>query len=255
VGGLRPWREAEKTEGVAADDLPEVGWRGAEGFKEASGIPWKIEGKMTGAGRSHAGKGEILQKHSELLVMGGLILRCRLCGEFWRSVGDGNRGFGPSGESGGEAEGKLDVVAVGDHIGAGRTGAKPSGAFDEETGADTPGHGITGGRKGTGCGEVLGSSAESACQSPRRGLGNFLKLARSIHEKGSNRADRMFLHRRYESCEVGGGENGVVIDDEKVCKRWELGEGGLSGKVKASSKAEIFSGGKKFGGDGGALDG
>jgi hypothetical protein len=65
----------------------------------------------------------------------------------------------------------------------------------------------------------------------------------------------MFLHRRYESGEVGGGENGVVIDDEKVCKRWELGEGGLSGKGKASSKAEIFSGGKKFGGDGGALDG
>jgi hypothetical protein len=67
-----PWRNAEEAEGVAADDLPEVGWRGAEGFKEASGIPWKIEGKVTGAGRSHAGEGEILQKHSEFLVVGGI---------------------------------------------------------------------------------------------------------------------------------------------------------------------------------------
>lgn len=154
---------------------------------------------MPRAGRGHAGEGEILQKHSELLVVGGLILRCRLCGEFWRSVDDGNRGFGPSGGSSGQPEGKLNVVAVGDHIGAGWTSAKPSGAFDEETGADTPGHGITGGRKGTGCGEVLASGAESACQGPRGGLGNFLKLASSIHEKGSNRADRMFLHRRHES--------------------------------------------------------
>ena len=67
-----PWRNAEEAEGVAADDLPEVSWRGAEGFKEAPGIPWKIEGKVTGAGRSHAGEGEILQKHSKLLVVGGI---------------------------------------------------------------------------------------------------------------------------------------------------------------------------------------
>ena len=170
-------------------------------------------------------------------------------------MGDGNRGFGPSGEGCGKAEGKLDIVAVGDHIGAGRAGAKPSGAIDEETGADAPGHGITGGRKGAGCGEVLANGAEGACQSPRGGLGNFLKLASGIHQKGSNRTDRMFLHRRYKSGEVGGRENGVVIDDEEVREGWKFGEGGLSGKGKASSEAEIFAGGEKFGGDGRVLGG
>ena len=60
MGGLRPWREAEKTEGVAADDLPEVGWREAEGFEEAPSVPWKVEGEVSGAGRGHAGEGEIL---------------------------------------------------------------------------------------------------------------------------------------------------------------------------------------------------
>jgi len=78
VEELGPWRNAEEAEGVAADDLPKVGWRGAEGFKEASGIPWKIEGEVTGAGRSHAGEGEVLQKHSELLVVGGI--------EFWAAA-------------------------------------------------------------------------------------------------------------------------------------------------------------------------
>jgi len=186
VEGLGPWRNAEEAKGVPADDLPEVSWRGAEGFEEASGVPRKVEGKVTGAGRSHAGEGEILQKHSKLLVVGGWILRCWRFGEFWRSVGDGNRGLGPSCGGCGKAEGKFDVVAVGNHIGAGRTGAEPSGAIDEEAGADTPGHGITGRRKGTNCGEVLASSAECARQSPRGGFGNFLKLASGIHQKGSN---------------------------------------------------------------------
>ena len=170
-------------------------------------------------------------------------------------MGDGNRGLGPSGGGGRETEGKLDVVAVGDHIGARRAGAEPSGAIDEEAGSDTPGHGITGGRKGAGCGEVLANGAEGACQSPRGGFGNFLKLASGIHQKGSNRTDRMFLHRRYKSSEVGGRENGVVIDDEEVREGWKFGEGGLSGKGKASSEAKIFAGGKKLGGDGGVLDG
>jgi len=170
-------------------------------------------------------------------------------------VGDGNRGFGPSGGGCGKAEGKLDVVAVGDHIGAGRAGAEPSGAIDEEAGSDTPGHGITGGRKGAGCGEVLANGAEGACQSPRGGFGNFLKLASGIHQKGSNRADRMFLHRRYKSGKVGGRENGVVIDNEEMRKGGELGESGLCGKGKASSKAKIFAGGEKLGGDGRVLGG
>jgi len=65
----------------------------------------------------------------------------------------------------------------------------------------------------------------------------------------------MFLHRRYKSSEVGGRGNGVVIDDEEVREGWKFGEGGLSGKGKASSEAKIFAGGEKLGGDGGALDG
>ena len=79
-GKLESWGNAEEAEGVAADDLPEVGWRGTEGFEEAPSVAWKIEGKVTGVGRSHAGEGEILQKHSELLVVGGLILRRWRCG-------------------------------------------------------------------------------------------------------------------------------------------------------------------------------
>ena len=63
----------------------------------------------------------------------------------------------------------------------------------------------------------------------------------------------MFLHRRYKSGKVGGRENSVVIDDEEVCERWKFGEGGLSGKSKASSEAEIFAGGEKLGRDGGVL--
>jgi len=247
------WREPQKTEGVAADELDCIGQGVAKGFKEAAGVAWKIKGEVTGAGRGYAGEGEILQKYSKLLVVGGLILRGRRCGEFWRSVGDGNRGFSPSGGGCGKAEGKLDVVAVGDHIGAGRAGTEPGGAIDEETGADTPGHGITGGRKGANCGEVLASSAKCACQSPGDGFGSFLKLASGIHQKWGNRADRMFLHAGYESGEVRRRENGIVIDDEEVCEGWKLGEGGLCGKGKATSEAEIFFGGKKFGGDGGVL--
>ena len=63
----------------------------------------------------------------------------------------------------------------------------------------------------------------------------------------------MFLHAGYESGEVRRRENGIVIDDEEVCEGWKLGEGGLCGKGKATSEAEIFFGGKKFGGDGGVL--
>jgi hypothetical protein len=59
-GKLGPWGNAEEAEGVAADDLPEVSWRGAEGFEEAPSVARKVKGKVTGAGRSHAGEGEIL---------------------------------------------------------------------------------------------------------------------------------------------------------------------------------------------------
>ena len=55
-------------------------------------------------------------------------------------MNDGDGGLSPGGGEGGKAEGKFNIVAVGNHIGAGRSGAKPSGAIDEEAGTDAPGH-------------------------------------------------------------------------------------------------------------------
>ena len=76
------------------------------------------------------------------------------------SVGDGDGWFGPSGGSGGEAEGKFDVVAVSDHIGAGWASAEPSGAIGKKAGADAPGHGVASGGEGAGGGEVFAYGAE-----------------------------------------------------------------------------------------------
>ena len=94
-----------------------------------------------------------------------------------RSVGDGDGGFGPSGGSGREAEGKFDVVPVGDHVGAGWASAEPSGAIGEEAGADAPGHGVASGGEGSGGGEVLADGAEGAGERPGGGFGNFLKFS------------------------------------------------------------------------------
>ena len=77
-------------------------------------------------------------------------------------MGDGDGWFGPSREGGGEAEGKLDVVAVGDHVGAGWASAEPSGAIGKKAGADAPGHGIASGGEGSGGDEVLADGAEGA---------------------------------------------------------------------------------------------
>jgi hypothetical protein len=57
-------------------------------------------------------------------------------------VNYGDGGFSPGGGGGGEAERKFNVVAVGDHIGARGSGAKPSRAIGEEARADAPGHGV-----------------------------------------------------------------------------------------------------------------
>ncbi len=77
-------------------------------------------------------------------------------------MGDGDGGFGPGGGGGGEAEGKFDVVPVGDHVGAGWASTKPSGSIGEEAGADAPGHGVACGGEGSGGGEVLADGAEGA---------------------------------------------------------------------------------------------
>ena len=137
--------EAEEAEGVAADDFKNIGWGEAECLEEAAGVTRKIKGEVSWAWGVDAGEGEVLKEHAELLVVG-------LCGgassfvpqgrDFGghvggrprsgrRSVGDSDGWFGPSGGSGREAEGKFDVVPVGDHVGAGWASAEPSGAIGE----------------------------------------------------------------------------------------------------------------------------
>ena len=156
-------------------------------------------------------------------------------------MGDGHRGFGPGGGGGGEAEGKFNIVAVGNHIGAGRTGAKPRLFLNEEAGTDAPGHRVTRGGEGTGGGEVLADGAEGAGKRPRGRLGGFLKFAFKIDEERGDRAGGVLFHRGEESGEVGGGENGVVINNEEVSEGGKFFEGVLASKGEAATKAEVFS--------------
>jgi hypothetical protein len=43
-----------------------------------------------------------------------------------------------------------------------------------------------------------------------------LKFSFGIDEKRSDRAGGLLFHREEKSGEVGGGENGIVIDNEEV---------------------------------------
>ena len=114
---------------------------------------------MTRTRRGNAGKGEVLQEGAEFFVVGGVSGRwpsfapnladsggassfVPLVRDFGGHVGgrprggrgsvnDCNGGLSPGGGGGGQAEGKFNIVAVGNHIGAGRAGSKPSGALDE----------------------------------------------------------------------------------------------------------------------------
>lgn len=170
------WWEAEEAEGVAADDFENIGWGEAECLEEAAGIARKIEGEVSWAWGVNAGEGEVLKEHAKFFSVGlcggassfvpqGRDFGGRVGGRArsgrW-SVGDGDGWFGPSGGGGGEAEGKLDVVAVGDHVGAGRASAEPSGAISEEARADAPGHGVASGGKGAGGCEVLAGGSKGA---------------------------------------------------------------------------------------------
>ena len=185
------WWEAEEAEGVAADDFKNIGWGEAECLEEAAGVTRKIKGEVSWAWGVDAGEGEVLKEHAKFFVVGlgggasSFVPQVRDFGGHvgggprsgrWR-VGDGDGGFGPSGGGGGEAEGKFDVVAVGDHVGAGWASAEPSGSIGEETRADAPGHGVASGGEGAGGGEVLADGAEGAGERPRSGFGSFLKFS------------------------------------------------------------------------------
>jgi hypothetical protein len=63
-------REAEETEGVAADDFKNIGWGEAECLEEAASVTRKIKGEVSWAWGVDASEGEVLKEHSELLVVG-----------------------------------------------------------------------------------------------------------------------------------------------------------------------------------------
>jgi hypothetical protein len=87
----------------------------------------------------------------------------------------------------------------------------------------------------------LADGAKSAGERPRDGFGSFLKFSFGIDEKRSDRAGGVLFHGGEKGGEVGGGENGVVIDNEEMREGWEFGEGGLASKGEPATKAEVFS--------------
>jgi len=87
----------------------------------------------------------------------------------------------------------------------------------------------------------LADGAKGAGEWPRDGFGSFLKFSFGIDEERSNRAGGVLFHRGEESGEVGGRENGVVIDNEEVSKRGKFFESVLASKGETATKAEVFS--------------
>ena len=104
--------EAEEAKGVAAGEFENIGWGEAECLEEAAGVTRKIEGEVSWAWGVDAGEGKVLKEHAKFFSMGlcggassfvsqgrdfgGHVGRRPRSGR-WR-VGDGDGGFGPSGE-------------------------------------------------------------------------------------------------------------------------------------------------------------
>ena len=76
---------------------------------------------------------------------------------------------------------------------------------------------------------------------PRGGFGSFLKFSFGVDEERSDRAGGVLFHGGEKSGEVGGGENGVVINNEEVSEGGKFFEGVLASKGEAATKAEVFS--------------
>jgi hypothetical protein len=87
----------------------------------------------------------------------------------------------------------------------------------------------------------LADGAKGAGEWPRGGFGSFLKFFFEINEERSDRAGGVLFHKGEKSGEVGGGENGVVINNEEVSEGGELFEGVLACKGETATKAEVFS--------------
>ena len=87
----------------------------------------------------------------------------------------------------------------------------------------------------------MAHGTKGAGERPRDGFGSFLKFSFGIDEERSDRAGGLLFHGGEESGEVGGGEDGVVIDNEEVSQRGKLFERVLASKGETTSKAEVFS--------------
>jgi len=170
-------------------------------------------------------------------------------------VDDGDGGFGPGGGGGGEAEGEFDVVAKGQHVGAGWAGAEPSFFGDQQTRADAPGHRVAAGRQGAGFIKILADGAKSAGQRPRNGLGNFLKFSGLIDQKRGDRAGGVFGGRGQQGFQIFWREDGIIVDDQEMGEFGKFFQGILAGGGKSPAKAEIFAGGDELAREGGFLGG
>jgi hypothetical protein len=234
-------RNAEEAFEVTAGDFEEVGGGEAEGAKEASGVAGKVKREMAGAGRRDASEGEILEENTEFFVMCVIGGRWK-AGSGRRIVDDGDGGVGPSGGGGGEAEGEFDVVPEGEHVGAGRAGAEPGRAIDEQARTYAPGHRIAAGDQGLGLFEVLANRPKRPGQEPRDRLGYLLKLAGGIDQKRSDGASRVFVCGGEEGFEVFGGQDGVVIHHEEMGEVGKLSEGPFGGGGESAPEAEVLAG-------------
>jgi len=83
--------------------------------------------------------------------------------------------------------------------------------------------------KRTGGGKVLAHGAKGAGETPRDGFGSFLKFSCGINEERSDRAGGVLFHGGEKGGEVGGGEDGVVINNKKVSHRGEFFDRVLAG--------------------------
>jgi hypothetical protein len=62
----------------------------------------------------------------------------------------------------------------------------------------------------------LAHGAKGAGEWPRDGFGSFLKFSFGINEERCDRAGGVLFHGAEESGEVGGGENGVVVNNKEM---------------------------------------
>jgi hypothetical protein len=87
----------------------------------------------------------------------------------------------------------------------------------------------------------LADGSKGAGERPRDGFGSFLKFSFGIDEERSDRAGGVLFYGGEKGGEVGGGENGVVIDNEEVGQRGKFFESVLATKGETATKAEVFS--------------